>query len=84
LSRQSVLAYPILSPAGSVALFPVAGALGEYVTARVDSAVPVPEGVDNAMASMMLVNPLIVQMLLHAAEEAWAGDEVAQKLWTRF
>src|ERR1700722_11266972 len=38
-------------------LFPTPGAWGEYLTAKAASAVPLPDEIDDATASMLLINP---------------------------
>ncbi|CAN5598112.1 zinc-binding dehydrogenase [soil metagenome] len=56
-----------------VAFFPAPGAWADYVTTAASAVVPVPEGLSEATAALMLVNPLTALMLLRAVEEAWAG-----------
>lgn len=47
-----------LRPGQRVAFFPVQGAWGEFVTAPAGLVVPVPEGVGDEIAALMLVNPI--------------------------
>ncbi|MFF4977360.1 alcohol dehydrogenase catalytic domain-containing protein [Streptomyces sp. NPDC001083] len=57
-----------------VAFFPVPGAWSELVTAPADLVVPVPEGVGDETAALMLVNPLTLLSLLRAVEDAQHGQ----------
>ncbi|MBB4120157.1 zinc-binding dehydrogenase [Martelella radicis] len=50
-----------------VAFFPAKGAWGEQVLAPVQFVTPVPDGVSDAIASQLHVNPLTAAMLLRAA-----------------
>lgn len=59
-----------LRPGQRVAFFPVPGAWSELVTVPSELVVPVPEGVDDETAALMLVNPLTLLTLLRAVEEA--------------
>ncbi|WP_314408718.1 alcohol dehydrogenase catalytic domain-containing protein [Streptomyces kroppenstedtii] len=56
-----------------VAFFPVPGAWSELLTAPAELVVPVPEGVSDETAALMLVNPLTLLMLLRAVEDALHG-----------
>ena len=60
-------------PGSRVAFFPVPGALREYVTFPAHFAVPVPDGVSDATAAVMLVNTITMRDLLRAVEDTWAG-----------
>jgi NADPH:quinone reductase-like Zn-dependent oxidoreductase len=64
-----------LEPGQRVALFlfPTPGAWGEYLTTSASSLVPIPDDIDDATASMVLINPFTARMLLRTAEDAWAG-----------
>ncbi|MFD6286747.1 zinc-binding dehydrogenase [Streptomyces sp. NPDC060205] len=62
-----------LRPGQRVAFFPVPGAWSELLTAPADLVVPVPEGVSDGTAALMLVNPLTLLMLLRAVEDAQHG-----------
>lgn len=62
-----------LQPGQRVAFFPVPGAWAEHVIASASAVVPVPDEIDDSTAALMLVNPLTMQMLLRALDEAWAG-----------
>ncbi|MET9564130.1 alcohol dehydrogenase catalytic domain-containing protein [Streptomyces tauricus] len=57
-----------------VAFFPVPGAWSELVTAPADLVVPVPEGVSDETAALMLVNPITLLILLRAVEDAQHGE----------
>ncbi|UPZ26616.1 zinc-binding dehydrogenase [Streptomyces sp. LRE541] len=57
-----------------VAFFPVPGAWSELVTAPADLVVPVPEGVSDETAALMLVNPITLLILLRAVEDAQRGQ----------
>lgn len=57
-------------PGTRVAFFPVPGAWGELVLAPAEFVVEVPDGVSDATAALMLVNPLTLAMLLRAVDEA--------------
>ncbi|MDQ0408511.1 zinc-binding dehydrogenase [Streptomyces sp. NPDC000349] len=59
-----------LLPGQRVAFFPVPGAWSEHLTAPADLVVPVPEGVSDQTAALMLVNPLTLLTLLRAVEDA--------------
>ncbi|MFE9686570.1 alcohol dehydrogenase catalytic domain-containing protein [Streptomyces sp. NPDC006285] len=63
-----------LRPGQRVAFFPVPGAWGEFVTAPAELVVPVPEGVSDETAALMLVNPLTLLTLLRAVEDAQHGQ----------
>lgn len=63
-----------LRPGQRVAFFPVPGAWSELLTAPTDLVVPVPEGVSDETAALMLVNPLTLLTLLRAVEDAQHGQ----------
>jgi NADPH:quinone reductase-like Zn-dependent oxidoreductase len=63
-----------LRPGGRVAFFPVPGAWSELVTAPAGRVVPVPEGVSDQTAALMLANPLTLLSLLRAVEDARHGQ----------
>jgi NADPH:quinone reductase-like Zn-dependent oxidoreductase len=56
-------------PGTRVAFFPVPGAWAELVLAPVEFVVEVPDGVSDATAALMLVNPLTLAMLVRAVDE---------------
>jgi NADPH:quinone reductase-like Zn-dependent oxidoreductase len=64
-----------LRPGTRVAFFPVQGAWSELVTVPAGLAVPVPEGVSDETAALMLVNPLTLLTLLRAVEDARHGGD---------
>jgi NADPH:quinone reductase-like Zn-dependent oxidoreductase len=51
-----------------VTVFPYPGAWNQWVAVDVARAVPVPDGVSDAVAAQMLVNPITALMLLRAAQ----------------
>ncbi|WP_405953494.1 zinc-binding dehydrogenase [Streptomyces phaeochromogenes] len=63
-----------LRPGQRVAFFPVPGAWGEFVTAPAGLVVPVPEGVGDETAALMLVNPITLLTLLRTVEDAQHGQ----------
>ncbi|MFE3165405.1 zinc-binding dehydrogenase [Streptomyces sp. NPDC059224] len=63
-----------LRPGQRVAFFPVPDAWSELVTAPADRVVPVPEGLSDETAALMLVNPLTLLSLLQAVEDAQRGQ----------
>ncbi|MDX3853962.1 zinc-binding dehydrogenase [Streptomyces sp. AK02-01A] len=63
-----------LRPGLRVAFFPVPGAWSEFVTAPAGLVVPVPDGVGDETAALMLVNPLTLLTLLRAVEDSRHGD----------
>ncbi|MCS7480400.1 alcohol dehydrogenase catalytic domain-containing protein [Umezawaea endophytica] len=65
-----------LRPGQRVAFFPVPGAWSELLTAPADLVVPVPDGVSDETAALMLVNPLTLLTLLRAVEDAQPGPVV--------
>ncbi|MFJ5590746.1 alcohol dehydrogenase catalytic domain-containing protein [Streptomyces noursei] len=70
-----------LRPGQRVAFFPVPGAWSELVTVPAEFAVPVPDGVNDETAALMLVNPLTLLILMRAVEQAVAesaGGPVVQ------
>ncbi|HWO64385.1 MAG TPA: zinc-binding dehydrogenase [Umezawaea sp.] len=65
-----------LRPGQRVAFFPVPGAWSELLTAPADLVVPVPDGLGDETAALMLVNPLTLLTLLRAVEDARPGPVV--------
>ncbi|MEV2245718.1 zinc-binding dehydrogenase [Streptomyces sp. NPDC049970] len=65
-----------LRPGQRVAFFPVPGAWSELLTAPADLVVPVPEGVDDETAALMLVNPLTLLRAVEDAQHSQAGPVV--------
>jgi NADPH:quinone reductase-like Zn-dependent oxidoreductase len=63
-----------LRPGQRVAVFPVPGTWSDLVAAPSDLVVPVPEGVSDETAALMLVNPLTLLSLLRAVEDAQHGQ----------
>lgn len=63
-----------LRPGQRVAFFPVPGAWSELLTAPSDLVVPVPDGLSDETAALMLVNPLTLLTLLRAVEDAQHGQ----------
>ncbi len=63
-----------LRPGQRVAVFPVPGTWSDLVTAPSDLVVPVPEGVSDETAALMLVNPFTLLSLLRAVEDAQHGQ----------
>ncbi|WP_245880712.1 zinc-binding dehydrogenase [Streptomyces zhaozhouensis] len=61
-------------PGQRVAFFPVQGTWSDFVVVPADLAVPVPDGVSDETAALMLVNPLTVRMLHRAVEDALCGQ----------
>ncbi|MCA2207258.1 zinc-binding dehydrogenase [Nocardia rosealba] len=57
-----------------VAVFPAPGTWSDFVVVPADLAVPVPDGVSDETAALMLVNPLTVRMLYRAVEKALRGQ----------
>jgi NADPH:quinone reductase-like Zn-dependent oxidoreductase len=64
-----------LSPGLRVAFFPVPGTWSDFVTAPAELVVPVPDGVRDETAALMLVNPLTLRILLRAVEDAQRGRD---------
>ncbi|RII17130.1 Mycocerosic acid synthase [Streptomyces sp. YIM 130001] len=62
-----------LRPGQRVAVFPVPGTWSDAVVVPAGLAVPVPDGVSDETAALMLVNPLTLSMLYRAAESALRG-----------
>ncbi|MGW6442836.1 alcohol dehydrogenase catalytic domain-containing protein [Lentzea sp. NPDC055074] len=62
-----------LRPGQRVAFFPVPGAWSELLTAPSDLVVPVPDGLSDGTAALMLVNPITLLTLLRAVEDAQCG-----------
>ncbi len=58
----------------AVFLFPTPGAWAEYLTVKATSVFPLPEEIDDTVASMLLINPLTARMLVRAVEDAWSGS----------
>ncbi|MFJ4830642.1 zinc-binding dehydrogenase [Streptomyces sp. NPDC088747] len=63
-----------LLPGQRVAFFPVPGAWSELLTAPAELVVPLPEGLSDGTAALMLVNPLTLLTLLRAVEDAQRGQ----------
>ncbi|WP_221358006.1 alcohol dehydrogenase catalytic domain-containing protein [Streptomyces beigongshangae] len=63
-----------LRPGQRVAFFPVPAAWSELLTAPSGLVVPVPEGVSDETAALMLVNPITLLTLLRAVEDAQHGQ----------
>ncbi|MFJ1998734.1 zinc-binding dehydrogenase [Streptomyces asiaticus] len=57
-----------------VAVFPAPGTWSDFVVVPADLAVPVPDGVSDETAALMLVNPLTLRMLYRAVEKALRGQ----------
>lgn len=57
-----------------VAVFPVPGTWSDVVVVPAGLAVPVPDGVSNETAALMLVNPLTLSMLYRALDNALRGQ----------
>lgn len=64
-----------LRPGQRVAVFPAPGTWADFVVVAADRAVPVPEGVGDETAALMLVNPLTLLMLHRALENALGEHE---------
>ncbi|MEU5462579.1 zinc-binding dehydrogenase [Streptomyces althioticus] len=62
-------------PGERVAVFPAPGTWAEYVTVPAERAVPVPDGIEDDTAALMLVNPLTLLMLHQAVEQALDGQD---------
>ncbi|MFI2230436.1 zinc-binding dehydrogenase [Nocardia testacea] len=60
-------------PGQRVAVFPAPGTWRDFVVVPADLAVPVPGGVSDEAAALMLVNPLTLRMLYGAVEKALRG-----------
>ena len=58
----------------AVFLFPTPGAWGQYLTVKATSVFPLPEEIDDTVASMLLINPFTARMLVRAVEDAWSGS----------
>ncbi|MFJ8921915.1 zinc-binding dehydrogenase [Streptomyces sp. NPDC102415] len=63
-----------LRPGQRVAVFPAPGTWSDFVVVPADLAVPVPDGVSDETAALMLVNPLTLCMLYRAMEKALRGQ----------
>ncbi|MEU6533521.1 zinc-binding dehydrogenase [Streptomyces sp. NPDC046928] len=61
---------PALRPGQRVAVFPAPGTWADFVVVAADRAVPVPDGVSDETAALMLVNPLTLVMLYRALDNA--------------
>ncbi|MFG3258476.1 zinc-binding dehydrogenase [Streptomyces sp. NPDC048172] len=61
-------------PGQRVAVFPAPGTWSDFVAVPAELAVPVPDGVSDETAALMLVNPLTLRMLYRAVEEALSGQ----------
>ncbi|MEU6546756.1 zinc-binding dehydrogenase [Streptomyces sp. NPDC046859] len=59
-----------LRPGQRVAVFPAPGTWADLVVVAAERAVPVPDGVSDETAALMLVNPLTLLMLYRAVENA--------------
>ncbi|PUB20797.1 NADPH:quinone reductase-like Zn-dependent oxidoreductase [Promicromonospora sp. AC04] len=57
-----------------VAFYPVQGAWGEFVLADARFVVPLPDDVEDTAASLMLVNPLTMRMIMRAVFEGGGGQ----------
>ncbi|MBB4787054.1 zinc-binding dehydrogenase [Streptomyces rapamycinicus] len=57
-----------------MAVFPAPGTWSDFVVVPADLAVPVPDGVSDETAALMLVNPLTLCMLYRGVEEALRGQ----------
>ena len=64
-----------LRPGRRVAVFPAPGTWADFVVVAADHVVPVPEGVSDETAALMLVNPLTLLMLYRALENALGEHE---------
>ncbi|MEK8174497.1 hypothetical protein NKH77_52245 [Streptomyces sp. M19] len=64
-----------LRPGQRVAVFPAPGTWADFVVVAADLAVPVPDGVSDETAALMLVNPLTLLMLYRALENALKGHK---------
>lgn len=64
-----------LRPGQRVAVFPAPGTWSDFVVVPADVAVPVPDGVSDETAALMLVNPLTLRMLYRAMEKALRGQK---------
>ncbi|MGW1474370.1 zinc-binding dehydrogenase [Streptomyces olivaceus] len=60
-------------PGQRVAVFPAPGTWSDFVVVPAALAVPVPDGVSDETAALMLVNPLTLRMLYRALEDALRG-----------
>ncbi|MFJ9159365.1 alcohol dehydrogenase catalytic domain-containing protein [Streptomyces griseoviridis] len=60
-------------PGQRVAVFPAPGTWSDFVVVPAELAVPVPDGVSDETAALMLVNPLTLRMLYRAMEDALRG-----------
>lgn len=61
-------------PGQRVAVFPAPGTWRDFVAVPAELAVPVPDGVSDETAALMLVNPLTLRMLYRGVEEALRGQ----------
>ncbi|MDX3359096.1 MULTISPECIES: zinc-binding dehydrogenase [Streptomyces] len=66
---------PDLRPGRRVAVFPAPGTWSDFVVVPADLAVPVPDGVADETAALMLVNPLTLLTLYRALEDALRGHK---------
>ncbi|MFF8670181.1 zinc-binding dehydrogenase [Streptomyces sp. NPDC015242] len=66
-----------LRPGRRVAVFPAPGTWADYVVVAEHLAVPVPDGISDETAALMLVNPLTLRMLYRAVDSALGGEEGA-------
>src|SRR5215212_7036510 len=63
-----------LHPGQRVAVFPLPGTWSDFVVVPAELAVPVPDGVSDETAALMLVNPLTLRMLYRALDDALRGQ----------
>ncbi|MFS8200115.1 zinc-binding dehydrogenase [Streptomyces sp. CWNU-52B] len=61
-------------PGQRVAVFPVPGTWRDFVVVPAELAIPVPDGVSDETAALMLVNPLTLRMLYGAVDDALRGQ----------
>lgn len=66
---------PDLRPGRRVAVFPAPGTWSDFVVVPADLVVPVPDGVADETAALMLVNPLTLLTLYRALEDALRGHK---------
>jgi NADPH:quinone reductase-like Zn-dependent oxidoreductase len=64
-----------LRPGQRVAVFPVPGAWSDFALVAAELAVPVPDGVPDETAALMLVNPLTLRILYRVLEDALRGHK---------
>ncbi|KAB2971018.1 zinc-binding dehydrogenase [Streptomyces sp. SS1-1] len=71
-----------LRPGQRVAVFPAPGTWADFVVVAAERAVPVPDGVDDETAALLLVNPLTLRMLYRALENALGEQDKGPVLQT--